>query len=339
MKKNKLKLLLSIIICFSLINIGGVFSYAGGSSGGGSSGGGGWSFASEGARPLIVKKVWMPDKNGDYGPYGGKPVEIDALLNFQVEHEGEVLRFAFESAATTDIKPFRNDPNRYGLIAFINFYTGIRIYERESSSYRAAPVITLKDIDGKGYTAQFYTKDLRVNEKTQEAIIRDILLYKTPLTPIEPPFMPPIMEGEEGMYKNIEQPDPKATEYSEVKAKLSITEIGKYNNYDEKVEIKSLPYSPPVPIMMMEFPAPRERESDNYTPFASLDITVTNTYNPPVPEEEKPPVPPEENTPPKEKTKKPSVPNTGDSEAFMALFSLLAIGTTGAVIAVKRKNS
>ena len=119
---------------------------------------------------------------------------------------------------------------------------------------------------------------------------------------------------------------------------MLITEIGKYNNYVEKVEIKSLPYSPPVPIMM-EFPAPRERESDNYTPFASLNITVTNTYNPPVPEEEKPPVPPEENTPPKEKTKKPSVPNTGDSEAFMALISLLAIGTAGAVMAVKRKNS
>ena len=334
MKKNKLKLLLSIIICLSLINIGGVFSYAGGSSGGG-----GWGFSSEWVRPLIVQKVWLPDKNGDYGPYGGKPVEIDALLNFQVEHEGEVLRFAFESAAKTEIQPSQNDPNRNRLVAFINFYTGKRIEEVRSSSYQSAPVITLKDIDGKGYTAQFYTRDLRVNEKTQEAIIRDILIYKTPLTPIEPPFMPPIMEGEEEMYKNIEQPDPNATAYSEVKAKLSITEVGKYNNYVEKVEIKSLPYSPPVPIMMMEFPAPRERESDNYTPFVALNITVTNTYNPPVPEEEKPPVPPEENTPPKEKTNKPSVPNTGDSEAFMVLISLLAIGTAGAVITVKRKNS
>ena len=334
MKKNKLKLLLSIIICFSLINIGGVFSYAGGSSGGG-----GFGFSSEWVRPLIVQKVWLPDKNGDYGPYGGKPVEIDALLNFQVEHEGEVLRFAFERAATTEIQPSQNDPNRNRLVAFINFYTGKRIEEVRSSSYQSAPVITLKDIDGKGYTAQFYTRDLRVNEKTQEAIIRDILIYKTPLTPIEPPFMPPIFHPEEGVHQNIEQPDPNATEYSEVKGKLLITERGKYNNYVEKVEIKSLPYSPPVPIMMMEFPAPRERESDNYTPFASLDITVTNTYNPPVPEEEKPPVPPEENTPPKEKTKKPSVPNTGDSEAFMVLITLLAIGTAGAVVTVKRKNS
>lgn len=338
MKKNKFKLLLSIIICLSLINIGGVFSYAGGSSGGG-----GWSFSNEHTRPLSVQKLWLPDKNGDFGPYGGKPVEIDALLNFQVMQDGEVLRFEFESAATTEIKHPYNDPNIDILVAFINFYTGMRIYERESSSYRGAPVITLKDIDGKGYTAQFYTKNLTVNVKTQEAIIRDVLVYKTPKTPIEPPIMPFIFPDEEGMYKKIEQPDPNAIEYSEVKAKLSITEIGNYNNYDKKVEIRALPYSPAEPIKMMGFPAPKERESDNYTPFEALDITVVNTYNPPVPEEEKPPVPPEENTPPKdppkEKTNKPSVPNTGDSEAFMVLISLLAIGTAGAVITVKRKNS
>lgn len=250
-------------------------------------------------------------------------------------HDGEVLRFEFESAATTEIKHFNNDPNRSSLIAFLNFYTGMRIYERERSSYRVAPVITLKDIDGKGYTAQFYTKNLTVNVKTQEAIIRDVLVYKTPKTPIEPP----IMLFDKEMNKNIEQPDPNAAEYSEVKAKLSITEIGNYNNYDKKVDIRAVPYSPAEPIKMMGFPAPKERESDNYTPFEALNITVINTYNPPVPEEEKPPVPPEENTPPKEKTKKPSVPNTGDSEAFMALISLLAIGTAGAVITVKRKNS
>lgn len=338
MKKNKFKLLLSIIICLSLINIGGVFSYAGGSSGG-SGGGGGWSFSSEPTRPLIVQKLWLPDKNGDFGPYGGKPVEIDTLLSFQVMQDGEVLRFEFESAATTEIKHFNNDPNRSSLIAFLNFYTGMRIYERESSSYRAAPVITLKDIDGKGYTAQFYTKNLTVNVKTQEAIIRDVLVYKTPKTPIEPPIMPFISPDEEGMYKKIEQPDPNATKYSEVKAKLSITEIGNYNNYDKKVDIRAVPYSPAEPIKMMRFPDPMGRESNNYTPFEALNITLINTYNPPVPEEEKPPVPPEENTPPKEKIKKPSVPNTGDSEAFMALITLLAIGTAGAVITVKRKNS
>ena len=338
MKKNKLKLLLSIIICFSLINIGGVFSYAGGSSGGGggSSGGSGFSFGVQIIRPLIVQKIWLPDKNGDYGPYGGKPVEIDALLNFQVKHEGEKLRFEFESAATTEIKHFNNDPNRSSLIAFLNFYTGMRIEGSERVNYLAAPVITLKDIDGKGYTAQFYTRDLMVNVKTQETIIRDVLVYKTPKTPIEPPIMPDFLPHEE-RYKNIEQPDPNATEYSEVKAKLSITEIGNYNNYDKKVEIRAVPYSPAEPIGMREVLPPPHPEG--YAFFNSLDITVINTYNPPVPEEEKPPVPPEENTPPKEKTKKPSVPNTGDSEAFMVLISLLAIGMAGAVITVKRKNS
>ena len=333
MKKNKLKLLLSIIICFSLINIGGVFSYAGGSSGGG-----GFGFASEPARPLIVKKVWQPDKTGNYGPDKDKPVIINADLSFQVKHEGQVLNFKISRHnATQRIENYLRMPGQSNQLASIDFFTGMRIEEVQSSMYYSAPVITLKDIDGKGYTAQFYTRDLMVNEKTQETIIREILVYKTPKTPIKPPMPPIAMHFEEERYKNIEQPDPNATKYSEVKAKLSITEIGNYNNYDKKVEIRALPYSPAEPIKMREVPPPPHPEG--YALFNSLDITVTNTYNPPVPEEEKPPVPPEENTPPKEKTKKPSVPNTGDSEAFMVLISLLAIGTAGAVMVVKRKNS
>ena len=124
----------------------------------------------------------------------------------------------------------------------------------------------------------------------------------------------------------------------------------KYKDYDENFEIDLMMPGPPV--ASVDGLVPKDRMPDfgsmndlrnRYSPYIALEITVTNTYNPPVPEEEKPPVPPEENTPPKdppkEKTKKLSVPNTGDSEAFMVLISLLAIGTAGAVITVKRKNS
>ena len=69
MKKNKLKLLLSIIICLSFINIGGVFSYAGGSSGGGGSGYVGPAppvvFDDE-IMPIAIFKKWQPDKTGNY---------------------------------------------------------------------------------------------------------------------------------------------------------------------------------------------------------------------------------------------------------------------------------
>lgn len=338
MKKNKLKLLLSIIICLSLINIGGVFSYAGGSSGGG--GWGGPADFDDFIVPITVLKKWQPDKTGNYGPDKDKPVIINAELSFQISHEGQLLNFEISRHSAT--QRIENAPRMAGQsdqIAVMDFVTGRRIVwdkNRTSQVY----VTTIKDKDGKGYVAQFMSRDISIKASTHEARIGEVLVYKEGKYPIPtPPDIPP--QG--SVPKKIEQPDPNATVYPEVRGKLSITEISNYNNYDEKVVIKSLPYSPSPaePIGMSELPPPPHPEG--YDLFNSLDITVTNTYNPPVPEEEKPPVPPEENTPPKdppkEKTKKPSVPNTGDSEAFMVLISLLAVGTAGAVITVKRKNS
>ena len=336
MKKNKLKLLLSIIICLSLINIGGVFSYAGGSSGGGGSGyvepAPPVDFDDE-IMPIAIFKKWQPDKTGNYGPDKDKPVIINADLSFQVRHEGQVLNFEISRHSAT--QRIENAPRMDGQsnqIAFIDFVTGRRIVwdkNRTSQVY----VTTIKDKDGKGYVAQFKSRDIHIKASTHEARIGEILVYKEGKYPIPtPPDIPP--QG--SVPKKIEQPDPNATVYSDVKAKLRISEMQKYKDYDENLEIGVRGWTQ-APDGSMNDPR------NLYLIYPALDITVTNTYNPPVPEEEKPPVPPEENTPPKdppkEKTKKPSVPNTGDSEAFMVLISLLAIGTAGAVITVKRKNS
>lgn len=349
MKKNKLKLLLSIIICFSLINIGGVFSYAGGGSSGG---GGGGSVGPAGngdfIQPIVVFKKWKSDKTGNYGPDKDKPVIINADLSFQVEHEGEVLNFEISRHSETQrIENAPRMPGQSDQIALIDFVTGKRIDNNNNDVISYWYVTTIKDKDGKGYVAQFMSRDILIKASTHEARIKAILVYKEPKNPILPP---PGILPQERIPKKIEQPDPNATVYCGVKAKLTISEMHKYKDYDENLEIDLIRVGPPVaPVdgLIPRSPMPdfgSENDPRNhYLPYPILDITVTNTYNPPVPEEEKPPVPPEENTPPKnppkEKTKNPSVPNTGDSEAFMVLISLLAIGTAGAVVAVKRKNS
>ena len=350
MKKNKLKLLLSIIICLSLINIGGAFSYAGGGSSGG--GGGGSvgpappvDFDDE-IMPIAIFKKWQADKTGNYGPDKDKPVIINADLSFQIRHEGQLLNFEISRQSAT--QRIENAPRMAGQsnqIAFIDFVTGRRIVE-ENNVRRQQYVTTIKDKDGKGYVAQFMSRDIFIKASTHEARIGYISVYKEPKIPTPQPPLDIAPQG--SVYKKFEQPGPNAIVYNDVNAKLTISEIEKYKGYDENLEIEVRGWPPaPVDGLVPRNPMP-DFGSDNdprnhYLPYPTLDITVTNTYNPPVPEEEKPPVPPEENTPPKnppkEKTNKPSVPNTGDSEAFMALITLLAIGTAGAVITVKRKNS
>ena len=338
MKKNKLKLLLSIIICFSLINIGGAFSYAGGGSSGG--GGGGSvgpappvDFDDE-IMPIAIFKKWQADKTGNYGPDKDKPVIINADLSFQIRHEGQLLNFEISrQSATQRIKNAPMTAGQSNQIAFIDFVTGRRIVE-ENNVRRQQYVTTIKDKDGKGYVAQFMSKGIFIKASTHEARIGYISVYKEPKIPTPQPPLDIAPQG--SVYKKFEQPGPNATVYNDVKAKITISEIEKYKDYDENLEI--------VVRGWTQAPDGSENDPRNfYLPYPALEITVTNTYNPPVPEEEKPPVPPEENTPPKnppkEKTNKPSVPNTGDSEAFMVLISLLAIGTAGAVITVKRKNS
>ena len=345
MKKNKLKLLLSIIICLSLINIGGVFSYAGGSSGGG---GGGSVGHGDFIQPIAVFKKWQPDKTGNYGPDKDKPVIINAELSFQVEHEGQVLNFEISRHNATQRR--ENAPRMAGQsdqIALIDFVTGQKIVEKNNVISQWY-VTTIKDKDGKGYLAQFISSDLYINPNTKEAKIKEVFVYTEPKIPTPQPPLDIVPQGR--VYKKTEQPDPNATVYSGVKAKLTISEMQKYKDYDENLEIDMIRVGPPVaPVdgLVPRNPMPDfgslNDPKNHYSHYSALNITVTNTYNPPVPEEEKPPVPPEENTPPKnppkEKTNKPSVPNTGDSEAFMVLISLLTIGTAGAVIAVKRKNS
>lgn len=348
MKKNKLKLLLSIIICFSLINIGGVFSYAGGgSSGGGGGGSVGPAIFDDKIMPIAIFKKWQPDKTGNYGPDKDKPVIINADLSFQISHEGQVLNFEISRHSAT--QRIENAPRMAGQsdqIAFIDFVTGRRIFWNNNRTGQIY-VTTIKDKDGKGYVAQFMSRDIFIKASTHEAIIDKILVYKEPNDPILPP---PDIPPQGSVPKEIEQPDPNATVYCGVKAKLTISEMQKYKDYDENLEIDMIRVGPPVaPVdgLVPRNPMPDfgslNDPKNHYSHYSALNITVTNTYNPPVPEEEKPPVPPEENTPPKnppkEKTNKPSVPNTGDSEAFMVLISLLAIGTAGAVITVKRKNS
>lgn len=345
MKKNKLKLLLSIIICLSLINIGGVFSYAGGGSSGG--GGGGSVGHGDFIQPIAVFKKWQPDKTGNYGPDKDKPVIINADLSFQVKHEGQVLNFEISRHnATQRIENYPRKPGQSDQIALIDFVTGQRS-EMINNTLFLRYVTTIKDKDGKGYLAQFISSDLYIKPNTKEAKIKEVFVYKEPKMPIPQPPLDSVPQGR--VYKEFEDPDPNAFVYNDVKAKLRISEMQKYKDYDENLEIDLMMAGPPVApvdglvpkVQMPDFGSMNDLRN-RYSPYIALEITVTNTYNPPVPEEEKPPVPPEENTPPKdppkEKTKKPSVPNTGDSEAFMVLISLLAIGMAGAVITVKRKN-
>ena len=346
MKKNKFKLLLSIIICLSLINIGGVFSYAGGGSSGG--GGGGSVGHGDFIQPIAVFKKWQPDKTGNYGPDKDKPVIINADLSFQIEHEGQVLNFEISRHnATQRIKNYPRMAGQSDQIALIDFVTGQRS-EMINNTLFLRHVTTIKDKDGKGYLAQFISSDLYIKPNTKEAKINEVFVYKEPKIPTPQPPLDIVPQGR--VYKKFEQPDPDAFVYNDVKAKLRISEVNRYKDYDENLEIDLINVGPPIaPVdgLVPRSPMPDFGSMNDlrnrYSPYSTLEITVTNTYNPPVPEEEKPPVPPEENTPPKdppkEKTKKPSVPNTGDSEAFMALISLLAIGTAGAVITVKRKNS
>ena len=344
MKKNKLKLLLSIIICLSLINIGGVFSYAGGGSSGG--GGGGSVGHGDFIQPIAVFKKWQPDKTGNYGPDKDKPVIINADLSFQVNHEGQVLNFEISRHnATQRIENYPRKPGQSDQIALIDFVTGQRS-EMNNNTLFLRYVTTIKDKEGKGYLAQFISSDLYIKPNTKEAKIKEVFVYKEPKYPTPQPPLDIVPQGR--VYKKFEEPGPNKTVYNDVKAKLTISEMQKYKDYDENLEIEVRGWPPaPVDGLVPRNPMPDfgidNDPRNHYLPYPTLDITVTNTYNPPVPEEEKPPVPPEENTPPKnppkEKTNKPSVPNTGDSEAFMVLISLLATGTAGAVITVKRKNS
>lgn len=361
MKKNKFKVLLSIIVCLCMINIGGMFSYAGGSSGGSSGGG----FIYAGNFPFIVAKAWAPNSSGNYGPNVGQPVNINVDLSFQVPIAGqdEPLNFRMSRSATTQPKPqypgpmpmmpnAGEDKSKNSQVAYISFATGVCIEKLGFSSYLGKDVTTMQDANGGKYTCQFRTDDLLLNPETGEARIKELIVYETPSGPIEPPSEIP-KSLIDNLPKPIEQPRAVSIKYQNVKAMLTIKEE-EINDYDSNITIAKgegpQPFLPPggggvrvesspqvVPDVDVELPTPVPDDgqpNDGYFSLNMINATVTNTYNPPTPEDDKPPAPPEEKKPPiKDK------PETGDTTNLVLFISLLgmAIGTT--VVAVRKKNS
>lgn len=414
MRKNKVRLLLSMLMCLCMINMGLMFSYAGGSSGGSGSG-----YVSSEPPDLLVAKIWKPDENGNYGPAKGRPVTITVTLSFDVDVKkdiGETLSFEMSKSATTHSiesmdpligsgitpihgknsapklksvkatkvepipepmpEPIPNKPEKIEdetkniKIAAISFITGQRIIDIDGSGKsKLLNITTIKteSKSGKKYTCQFNTDDLLINYKTGEAKIIELKVYETPKIPTP---APPVNEGNNRHIHQIREeqaPPHDAITRSDVKARLSISEV-KIKDYDSRVTIEEgrtfFPpepqYPPGEPPKVMAAPNVRMLNIDGepptpptdddvdkyiYRPLNLIKVTITNTYNPPKPPKppvppEEPPVPPEEPpAPPEEKVTKPTPPRTGDMDNLGLIFSLLSVSIGATVFAIKKKNS